>query len=184
MTTQNPITIRKATADDNVRLAAFGAQAFADSFAADNRPEDMDTYLAESFNPEKQAAELADSKSIFLIAEIDGEMAGYARLLEGPPPKNVPGRRPIELVRIYAGRQWIGRGIGAALMRACLEEAARRGSDTIWLGVWERNHRAIAFYQQWGFTVTGTQPFRLGADLQTDFVMQRPIDAAAVSSSS
>ncbi|HZW02657.1 MAG TPA: GNAT family N-acetyltransferase [Anaerolineaceae bacterium] len=177
MTHNDPVTIRIATAGDNVRLAEFGAQAFADSFAADNRPEDMAAYLAESFSPEKQAAELAAPNSVFLIAEIGGEMAGFARLLEDPAPAGVTGRRPLELVRIYAGKQWIGRGVGAALMQACLVEAARRGCDTLWLGVWEHNLRAQAFYRKWGFTVAGTQPFRLGADLQTDLVMQRPVDA-------
>lgn len=176
MAQTDPISIRTATPADNVRLAKFGAKAFADSFAADNTPEDMAAYLAAAFSPEKQAAELADPNSLFLIAEIDGEMAGYARLLEGPAPESVTGEHPIELVRIYAGREWNGRGVGAALMRACLEEAAHLGCDAIWLGVWERNERAQAFYRKWGFETVGTQPFQLGQDVQTDHIMQRSID--------
>jgi diamine N-acetyltransferase len=168
----NKIKIRPANANDNVILAEFGAQAFLDSFAADNQPEDIAAYIASAFYPEKQAGELADPSAVFLIAEIGNETAGYARLKESKPPASVAGKEPIELVRIYAGKVWIGQGVGAALMNACLEEAAQRGCDTMWLGVWERNERAIAFYRKWGFVEVGTQSFQLGSDLQTDVVMQ------------
>jgi diamine N-acetyltransferase len=170
------IKIRFAIPDEHTLLSEFGARAFYDSFAADNRPEDIQAYLSTAFNAEKQAEELADPLSVFLIAEIDGEMAGYPRLLEGQPSPSVTGKRPIELVRIYAGKAWIGQGVGAALMKACLEEAAQIGCDMIWLGVWERNERAIAFYRKWGFVEIGTQLFRLGTDMQTDVVMQRAVE--------
>ena len=172
------VHIRLAHSGDNTFLAEFGAQAFYDSFAADNRPEDMAAYLAASFSPEKQAAELNDPASVFLIAEWQGETVGYARLKEGQAPPAVTGKRPIELVRIYAEKAWIGKGIGKALMLACLDQARVRGCDTLWLGVWERNPRAIAFYRKWGFIDVGTQSFLLGSDLQTDLVMQRPVRKA------
>jgi ribosomal protein S18 acetylase RimI-like enzyme len=80
-----------------------------------------------------------------------------------------------ELVRIYVDQALIGRGVGAVLMQASLDEARRMGCDAMWLGVWERNERAQAFYRRWGFEVAGTQPFQLGADPQTDLVMGREI---------
>jgi diamine N-acetyltransferase len=140
-----------------------------------NRAEDMQAYLAEAFSPEIQAAELADPASVTFIVDIEGNFAGYARLKEGRPRVEIIGFRPVELVRIYAEREYIGRGIGSALMQASLEESARRGWDTIWLGVWERNPRAIQFYEKWGFSVAGQQTFKLGEDLQTDLVMQRGV---------
>jgi len=172
----NPrIRIRYANAGDNVWLAEFGAQAFFDSFAADNKPENMAAYLAAAFGPDKQAEEIVDPASVFLIAEAGGEMVGYARLKESQPPASIAGRRTIELVRIYASKAWIGKGVGGALMRACLDEAARRGCDTIWLGVWERNKRAQEFYRKWGFEEAGTQTFQLGDEVQTDLLMQKTI---------
>jgi diamine N-acetyltransferase len=167
--------IRLAVPADAAALAEFGAQSFYDSFAVDNRPEDMAAYIASAFNPEKQAEEIADPSSIILIAEIGNEMAGYARVNEGQAPASVSGNRPIELVRIYAGKAYIGQGIGPALMQACLDIASKRGCDSMWLGVWERNPRAIAFYRKWGFIEVGTQAFQLGSDLQTDVVMQRVV---------
>ena len=169
----NEVTVRYAIAADNVLLSEVGAQAFRDSFAQENTPENMAAYLATSFSPEKQAAELADPACTFFIAEIDGRTAGYAQLRSGPPPTCITGTRPVELVRIYAVKGWIGRGVGARLMWACIDEAQRKGGDTLWLGVWERNPRAIAFYRRWGFVEMGTHAFHLGADEQTDFLMQK-----------
>ncbi len=166
--------IRYATAADAELLAGLGARTFFDSFAAENTPENMSAYLASAFGPERQAAEIADPATIFLIAEIAGTAAGYARLKMGAAPACINGERPVEIVRFYACKEWIGRGVGPALMQACLDEAARRGCDYLWLDVWEQNPRAIAFYRKWGFVEAGTQTFQLGDDLQRDLLMQRP----------
>jgi diamine N-acetyltransferase len=169
------LSVRYATAADYNLLAEAGRRLFEAAFAQENRAEDMGAYLQEAFSPEIQAAELADSASVTFIADIEGNFAGYARLKEGRPRVEIAGLRPVELVRIYAEREYIGRGIGSALMQASLDESARRGWDTIWLGVWERNPRAIRFYEKWGFSVAGQQTFKLGEGLQTDLVMQRGV---------
>jgi len=168
-------SVRKGTPEDNILLSGFGAKTFLHAFGPENTAEDMRVYLQKSFSPEIQSAELADPSSVFLIAELASEPVGYARLLESPPPPGVAGSRSIEIVRIYASPSWIGHGVGATLMDACLREAALRGCDTVWLGVWERNERAIAFYANWGFVPIGSHPFLLGTDLQTDVLMARPV---------
>jgi GNAT superfamily N-acetyltransferase len=86
---------------------------------------------------------------------------------------------PVELQRFYADRSAIGHGVGAALMRASLDAARSAGHRTLWLGVWERNARAISFYERWQFETVGDHKFRLGSDLQTDLIMARPVPAAA-----
>lgn len=169
------ISIRRGLPEDNFLLARIGAETFIHAFGPDNTPEDMQLYIQSAFSPETQAAELADPSSLFLIAELGREPVGYARLLESDPPPGVTGSRPIEIVRIYARPEWIGHGVGAALMRACLREAALKECDTIWLGVWERNQRAISFYKKWGFVPVGSHAFLLGTDLQTDILMARPV---------
>ncbi len=169
------IVVRPATGRDAKLLAGLGAETFSETFGPDNTPENMAAYLAASFSPEIQAAELADPSSAFLLAEAGEIPAGYARLRESPAPAAISGSRPIEIVRFYARTPWIGRGLGAILMQACLREAGRRGCDTLWLDVWEKNHRARRFYRKWGFVEVGTQPFQLGDDTQTDLLMQRPV---------
>ncbi len=176
------INIRYATHDDAALLARLGAKTFHDTYAAGNTPENMAAYLAASFSPEKQAAELADPQSIFLIAEVEGITTGYAQLYAGQPLPGVTGEHPIEIVRLYATQEWIGRGIGAALMQACIAEAQNREHDVVWLGVWEHNLRAQAFYRKWGFVEVGTHIFLLGADPQTDLLLQKQasVDLAPV----
>ena len=167
--------VRRATTHDAELLAQVGARTFSDTFAADNTPEDMATYLANSFGVSKQAAELLDPSVIFLIAELDDQVAGYAKLQLGPAPDCVKGSNPIELSRLYVLQNWIGGGVAQELMDECFTAARTASCQTMWLGVWERNTRAQAFYRKVGFETVGTQSFRLGSDLQTDFVMMRPV---------
>jgi len=175
-TDTSPLGIRQATPSDARALATFAARAFADTFAADNTPEDMAAYLAESFGEAQQRAELADPSCTVLLAERDGELAGYAMLRDGATPREAATLAPgnaMEIARLYAGKRWIGTGVGATLMQACLDFAAARGREWTWLAVWERNARAIAFYARWGFRDVGAQHFQLGADRQTDRIMAR-----------
>jgi len=157
-------------------LSELGARTFAETFAADNTPEDLAAYMATSFNVAQQSAELKDPASTFLIAELDGRAAGYAKLHDGKPEQGVEGAKPVELVRLYVSREWLGRGIGEQLMRACLDEARQAGHETIWLGVWERNARAQAFYRKWNFRPVGEHEFQLGADLQRDILLERALN--------
>jgi ribosomal protein S18 acetylase RimI-like enzyme len=87
----------------------------------------------------------------------------------------VTGQKPMEIVRIYVCTPWIGRGAGAQLMHACLDESRSEGCDTVWLGVWDRNTRAIVFYRRAGFAEVGAQALQLGDERQRDLLMTRPI---------
>ena len=167
--------IRRATPADAELLAELGATTFSEAFAKDNTPEDMSLYLATAFTIEEMSLELADPAILTLIAEIDGGAVGYAQLYAGEAPAFVSRDRPIELARIYARQDFIGFGVGSALMQACLREAQLGGYRILYLGVWERNERAQAFYHRWGFKKVGEQPFLLGMDEQTDWVMERPV---------
>lgn len=167
--------IRRASIEDAQLLAELGAQTFDETFAKDNSPEDMAGYLAESFNVGRLTEELIDPLSVFFIAEVEGSAAGYAKLHPGAVSAGVNGPRPIELVRLYVAQEWHGRGVGPALMQRCLEEARGLGFQTMWLGVWERNHRAQAFYRKWNFQEVGEHIFQLGSDPQRDIVMRRDI---------
>jgi diamine N-acetyltransferase len=172
---QTNSSVRRATLDDASLLAELGARTFYDTFVNDTTPQDMAAYLAATFDPQIQAAELADPQSVFFIAETDGVASGYAQLRAGEAEACVAGRKPVELVRLYVSRQWFGRGVGHVLMRACVDEARRAGYQTMWLGVWERNLRAQSFYRKWSFHVVGDHIFQVGSDPQTDLIMERAL---------
>jgi len=175
LTTTPNVVIRRGKTRDAELLAELGARTFSETFAPDNSAEDMAAYLATAFSGSQQAKELADRETLFLIAESDGVAVGYAMLRSGNVLENVTGENPIELVRLYVSQERLSSGVGAALMRACIAEAGRRGHRTLWLGVWEHNARAQAFYRKWNFTEIGTHVFQLGDDPQTDILMQRAI---------
>lgn len=177
MTPIDAITVHRALPEDCRMLSALGRETFADSFGADNYPQDMADYLQQSFSPKIQALEMAEPSSCFLIARAGRQPVGYSRLVEAPAPACINAPRPIKIERFYAHKQWIGCGVGAALMRACIAEANARACDAIWLGVWEKNDRAIRFYRRWGFSKKGTQTFVLGHDHQTDWLLWLPLGA-------
>ena len=166
--------VRRGKPDDAELLAELGKRTFSETFASDNTPENMAAYLASAFSPLQQASELADPHCVFFIAETDGVVVGYAMLRSGNVPAGVTGD-PIELVRLYVSRESLGGGVGAALMQACIDEAQRAGFESLWLGVWEHNPRAQAFYRKWNFHEVGTHVFQLGDDPQTDVLLQRSI---------
>lgn len=166
------MNVRYGTMDDAALLAALGAKTFYDTFAKDNTPENIDSYLRKSFSRDIQIQELSDPNIIFLIAESAGIPVGYTQLLLNSSDESIKGYKPLEIRRIYTSRDYLGTGVGKSLMQAVIYEAKQRGFDSIWLGVWEKNRRAIDFYTQWGFRQVGSHEFFLGDDRQTDFVME------------
>lgn len=169
--------IRPATPADAELLAEFAERTFRDAFAADNSPEDMEAYVREAFSVERLEAELAEDTNTFLLAfRYDAPRpVGYAKLRHGVVDPSVTGPDPVDLHRLYVDQKAIGSGVGAALMRACLDTARSAGRRTLWLGVWQRNRRALAFYRKWEFETVGDHVFRLGSDDQLDFIMERPV---------
>ncbi|MFO1315567.1 MAG: N-acetyltransferase [Burkholderiales bacterium] len=173
----SPPHIRTATPADAERLAVLAERTFRDTFADYNSADDMEAYVRDAFAPGRVRAELADRANTFLLAFVDGAdpPCGYAKLRTGTTDPAVTGPDAVELQRLYADRSAIGHGVGAALMQACFAAARAAGRQTLWLGVWERNARAIAFYERWGFATVGQHVFRLGSDDQTDLIMARPV---------
>lgn len=172
--------IRTATPADAEPLAALAERTFRDTFAEDNAPVDMEAYVCASFSLDRVQAELDDGANTFLLAFVDGaeHPTGYAKLRTGTTDPSVTGPDPVELERLYVDPSAIGRGVGAALMQASLDAARSAGHQTLWLGVWERNARALSFYERWEFEAVGDHVFRLGSDDQRDLIMERPVPGA------
>jgi diamine N-acetyltransferase len=172
--------IRTATLADAEPLAELAERTFRDTFADDNSPDDMGAYVRDALSLDRFRAELADDVNTILLAFMDGEARpdGYAKLRNGTAAPSVTGPDPVELQRLYVDRRVIGRGVGGALMRASLDAARSAGRRTLWLGVWERNARAISFYERWQFETVGRHVFRLGSDCQRDLIMARPVRGA------
>lgn len=166
------MNIRHANVKDAGILSKLGAKTFYDTFARDNTPENLKQHLENSFSPDIQLNELSQPNTIFLIVEFEEIAIGYAQLMVDNKAEYIKGRKPLEIRRIYASQEYLGKGVGKELMKASLAEARQRGCDCVWLGVWEKNPRAIEFYKKWGFVEVGTHVFTVGDDPQTDFIME------------
>lgn len=163
--------IRLATSDDAATLAAISLKTFVDTFAPHNRAEDMDAYASVAFGEAQQRREIETAGVVTLIGEENGDAIAYAQLRQTMGALH----GDVELARFYVDAPHHGRGIAQALMDAVEVQARTFGAGRLWLGVWERNLRAIAFYRKIGFVHCGSQPFLLGSDLQTDWVMNRQL---------
>lgn len=165
--------IRRAILDDVDALVALTARSFRQTYMGGTNPEEVERHIALNFTPEKIGLELADPEASMLLGCLGDEPVAYALLRKGSAPDCVPGTAPMELARLYVLRENIGAGFGAALMKACLDEQQRLQCDLIWLGVWDRNDRARAFYEKWGFKQAGRYEFLFGGTPYQDLVMVR-----------
>ncbi|MGQ3051361.1 MAG: GNAT family N-acetyltransferase [Roseateles sp.] len=167
--------IRFATADDAAPLAAFAGQAFTDTYRGLDDPQEITDYVAEHFQPGVMHSVIRDPACTTLLARVGQQLAGYAILRAEPAPDCVTGPAPLQLWRLYLGSGFIGQGLGARLMAAVHEQARRRAAQTLWLGVYDRNVRAVEFYKRFGFSQVGGKEFLFGGRVYID-----PIYAAAV----
>lgn len=173
-----PAVIRVGIATDAPALAAFAARTFEETFAADNRPEDLRLHLEAAFGIPQQTRELRDPNAMTLLAHIESTLVAFAQVRRKDPPACVALRRAVELQRFYVDRPAHGKGIAQQLMQAVHDAARRFGGESLWLGVWERNPRAIAFYHKVGFIDRGSHDFFVGQDRQTDRVLVAPVARA------
>lgn len=169
------MAVRHARPGDAAQLSAFGRRIFHDTFAPDNNPADLAAYLDTAYTEERQLAEIRDPGIVTLLLEHGGGLAAFAQLRSTETEPGIAGTSPIELWRFYVDPAWHGKGVAAGFMADVEDEARQRGADVLWLGVWEKNLRAQAFYRKCGFTVVGSHVFVVGSDPQRDLVMSKAL---------
>ena len=168
-------SLRYATSNDAILIADISRQTFYDTFAADNSEENMKKFLDEQFTKGRLMLEVGDPENIFLLAYDETTVAGYVKLRNGKKLAALNGAASMEIARLYVIKDFIGKGVGKWLMQASLEIAREKNKEVVWLGVWERNQRAIHFYTAWGFQKFDECDFLLGNDLQRDWLMKKAV---------
>ena len=167
------LNIRYATLEDASMIADISHITFYDAFAADNTLADMRKFLNEQFTKGKLMLEVGAPENIFLLASDASGVAGYVKLRDAKKPGLLSNVNALEIARLYALKNRIGTGVGKALMQASLDIAKEKGKQVVWLGVWEKNQRAIDFYHKWGFEKFDETDFLLGDDVQRDWLMRK-----------
>ncbi len=170
--------IRKAEPRDAEALSALMERTFRDTFEAVNSPGNMLIHCQASYSHAMQSREIRDPTIDTLVSEHDGQLVGFAQLRGARCKASTEAARPFEIQRLYVTKAWHGKGVAQGLMHEIIGLATNCGADLIWLGVWENNPRAIAFYEKHGFMQAGAHVFLLGLDPQRDLLMTRVIDPA------
>ena len=167
------IRIRPASETDAAALARLAEETFRDTFSASNAAENMQRHCETTYGQPLQLAEIRSPDMETWLVEDDGRLVAYTQLRRGTAPAVVSARVPIEIQRFYVQVDAHGKGVARALMEHVVARARQLCTDVVWLGVWEHNPRAIAFYRKWGFEVVGEHVFMLGDDPQRDLLMRR-----------
>lgn len=161
--------------DDFDTLRELSIRTYYETFAHLNTPEDMAAYLEDAFNVDKLSKELNDSNSSFFFLYTDNRLAGYLKMNEAPSQTDINDAASLQIERIYVTSEFQGAGLGRYLMEQAIAIAIERNKAYVWLGVWEKNEKAIRFYKKNGFYKIGTHIFVMGEDVQTDYVMRKDI---------
>jgi ribosomal protein S18 acetylase RimI-like enzyme len=170
MQTINALTIRRCTIDDAPALSALARRTFYDTFTGTCTEEDMQDFLDTFYNEDRIRQELSDEADYVFFAMMHDMPVAYLRFLESAIPfPHGPDKKALELNRLYVDKAYKGQGDAHALMNFYLDYAKMGGYRLLWLGVWEHNYRAQAFYRKYGFAPSPyTHPFPIGNTPQTD----------------
>jgi diamine N-acetyltransferase len=176
---QAAIRIRRAEEDDALALSVLAEATFRDAFAESNTDANLQLHCAANYGQALQLAEIRESSSETWVAEFDNRLVAYVQLRFDATSPVILGKRPVEIERFYVDASHHGSGLAHQLMAHVLARADAAGCAVLWLGVWERNARALAFYRKWGFQVAGEHTFKVGDDPQRDLLMRRDVQLIA-----
>lgn len=169
------IKLRECTIDDLSELYEISCKTFKDTFESGTTEADMIAYLKQAYNIEKLRGELSNSNSTFYFVYRDEYLSGYLKLNEFKAQSDINDSQAMEIERIYMTKEAQGKGLGSILMNKAIEIANKKGKSYIWLGVWENNIKALAFYKKNGFYKIGEHSFVIGDDQQTDYLMRKDL---------
>jgi ribosomal protein S18 acetylase RimI-like enzyme len=174
------IVVAAAVEADLSELADVAGRTFPLACPPSVTPENIAAFIDENLSLARFRDYLADPDRVVVAARDDGRIVGYVMLIRGVPDDDdvqqaVTLRPAVELSKMYVLPDCHGAGVSAALMTAALKQASDLVAKSVWLGVNQDNQRAQRFYAKHGFSINGTKTFRLGAGVENDYVMVRPL---------
>jgi len=169
------MTIKKCTFEDSRELQVISVDTFNETFKDQNSPEQINAYLEREFNLQQLEKQLANHSSQFFFVYVNHEVAGYLKVNTDNAQSEKMGDESLEIERIYVKKKYQKHGLGKNLLNKAVEIAIEQQKKKIWLGVWEENENAIAFYKKKGFVQTGAHSFYMGDEEQVDLIMTKII---------
>ncbi|MCI3028235.1 GNAT family N-acetyltransferase [Desemzia sp. C1] len=163
------------TVEDLQILQKVSVETFRDTFQDQNTEEDLYNYLEKAYNTEQLTSELLNQQSEFYFVFNGNDLAGYLKININEAQSETNGEEALEIERIYVLPEFKGKGLGKILIQQAVERAQFHQKTNIWLGVWEHNQAALAFYKKLGFVQTGAHSFFMGEDEQTDLILTKKL---------
>jgi len=168
----NTIRIRKATIADLEIIQEISIKTFIETFAEVNTPKNLENYIQENLNSTQVASEINNPESMFFLATLGTNTLGYLKLNFGNAQTETLNPQAMEIQRIYVLKAFHGKKIGQLFLNHAVKIGQQAGVESIWLGVWEENHKAIEFYSKNDFIEFDKHSFTLGNEVQTDLLME------------
>jgi diamine N-acetyltransferase len=165
------VSLKKCTLEELPILHEISCETFHETFKDQNSPDNMSAYLEKAFNIKQLEKEMANPFSQFFLVYFKSEVAGYLKVNSSVAQSEDMGEDSLEIERIYIKNSFQKHGLGKILLNKAIEMAMEQHKKVIWLGVWEKNENAIAFYEKMGFFQTGAHAFYMGDEKQIDFIM-------------
>ncbi|MGG0846255.1 GNAT family N-acetyltransferase [Peribacillus simplex] len=169
------LNIKKCTLEDSRKLQVISYETFNETFKHQNSPENMNAYLERAFNLKQLENELSNISSQFYFVYFNNEVAGYLKVNTDDAQSEEMGDESLEIERVYIKKKFQKHGLGKYLLNKAIEIAMEGKKNKIWLGVWEKNENAIAFYKKLGFVQTGAHSFYMGDEEQMDLIMTKTL---------
>ncbi|MCY8519831.1 GNAT family N-acetyltransferase [Bacillus atrophaeus] len=169
------VRLKKCSHEDLKILKEISIETFNDTFKDQNSPENMKAYLESAFQSNQLEKELSNISSQFFFIYFNDEVAGYLKVNTNEAQSEKMGDESLEIERIYIKNTFQKHGLGKHLFNKAVEIALDCNLKKIWLGVWEKNKNAIAFYERMGFVQTGAHSFYMGDEEQIDFIMTKTL---------
>lgn len=169
-------TLRRCAPEDADKLRHLATITYYETFAHKNTAENMEAYLRTAYDLRKLRSELENPNSEYYFLYADEKLAGYLKVNEAPSQTDINDPNSLEVQRIYVYGKFQGMGLGRYLLTTALQMARDRSKQYVWLGAWEHNEKALRFYDKMGFRPVGSHPFRMGDDVQTDYIMRRDLN--------
>lgn len=165
--------IKEISVTDIPALRELAIRIFADTFSDSNTPENMTSFLERDYSVESFQKDFEDTSARYFFIMDNETPAGYLRVRKSSEADHYLGTKTMEIHRLYVDKRFHGKNAGALLMQHALDIAAERNVDWVWLGVWEKNLRALRFYEKWGFERFSEHVFVMGDDAQTDWLLKK-----------
>ena len=164
--------VKLASIKDSEVLSELGAKTFYDTFRPFHTEEDLQQYIKKAYSVELISENLLKQNIQYFIAFDEDKPIGYLKLIKDVSHEKLQTQKNIELEKIYVLKEYLDKKIGKELMMKAINFSKQNNFETLFLGVWQENHKAVNFYKKFGFETFTTRTFQLGSIICDDFLMK------------